>query len=307
MKTLRPLIKNLIPLLLIFIWTGCEDEQIEWETEDVAPMLVVEGSLSSEKKVHRLVLSTTADYFNNQPTPRVTGAEVVVTGASDTIRYSEEPDEKGLYTTVHPVAGKPGENYRLDIHLEDPIRQHTHYYASEKMTRGLKLDTINAILYENPFYAEESPVDSLILFLTAYGKEPKDIRNYYTLKLIRNNKALHDTIDEVEIYSDTEELEGEYIHHFFFLENFLPGDSVELKISTVSKAYRKYLTGLQNIVNQSGNPFDLSGPPANAIGNIKGGEALGFFKVSDVSRAATIVEDQRSQGRRKSIPQAKRE
>ena len=286
------LLPLIIPFLLIL---GCEDEQIRWKTEHVDRMLVVEGSLTNEKKVHRIRLSTSADYFDNKETPRVSGAQVTVTSQLDTFRFEELPDQEGVYTTTSEVAGKTGQTYRLDIHLPEPIRGQTHYHASETMIKGIDLDAIEAYLYENPIYVEESPMDSLILYVTAYGEEPSGIRNYYAVNLFRNNKALKDTIDEVDIYSDTEELEGDYINYLFFFEHFQPGDTVGLELATVSKAYRKYVTGLKNIVNQSGNPFDMSGPPANAIGNMEGGESLGFFRVSYVSKARSVVQDRREQ------------
>lgn len=274
---------------LAALTSGCEDEQIEWETEEVPQMLVVEGTLTSEYQRHQVRLTTSADYFSNQSTPKVSGASVKLISNLDTLAYEESPNQQGLYLSSKPFAGQPGQSYTLDIRLQEPINQQTHYQARETMIPGMVLDTIEAVLYENPLYVENSPMDSLLLYITAYGEEPKDIQNYYMVNLYRNQQALMDTIDEVEIYSDQEELEGRRVNHLFFFEDFQPGDTVGLKLHTISKGYRKYLDGLENIVNQSGNPFDLSGPPANAIGNIEGAQALGYFRVSQVTHARTIV------------------
>ena len=283
----------ILPFILMILAMGCEDEEITWNTEDVPAMLVVEGSLTNEHKVHRITLSRSADYFSNQPTPRISGADVTITGGKDTIRFEENPQQKGVYLTQDKVAGKPGITYQLDIHLDDPVNDQSHYYAHETMIRGIDLDTIDAALYNNPLYAENSPMDSLILYVIAYGEEPLEYKNYYSVNLYRNGQALKDTIDETEIYSDTEELDGAYVNYLFFFETFQPGDTLGLEIASVSKQFRNYLTGIKNIVNQSGNPFDLSGPPANAIGNIQGAEALGYFRVSYVSKTQTVVRDQR--------------
>jgi len=291
------LFKNLrvLPLLglVLLMATGCEDEQIPWETEDAPSQLVVEGLLTNEFKKHRIILSRTADYFSNEKTPRVSGARVSVSTGRDTIPFTEHDDQPGVYVSPK-TAGQVGQTYTLDIHLNQPLNQKTHYQASETMIRGLVLDTLEAFIYENPLYVEESPMDSLLLYLTLFGPEPKEIDNYYAVRLFRNGQAVHDTIDEVEIYSDTEELEGDYVNNLFFFSDFLPGDTLDIEVSTVSKNFRRYMNGLQNIVDQSGNPFDLSGPPANATGNIEGG--LGYFRVSFVTRARTVVKDQRRKG-----------
>jgi hypothetical protein len=283
---------RLLPVLaaVLLMATGCEDEQIPWETEDAPTQLVVEGLLTNETKQHRITLSRTADYFSNEPTPRVSGARVTVSSRADTIRFTEQPDQPGVYLSPE-TAGEVGKTYTLNIHLDQPVNEKTHYQATEKMIRGLVLDTLQAFIYENPLYVEESPMDSLLLYITLFGPEPKEINNYYAVRLFKNGQAIHDTIDEVDIYSDAEEFEGDYVNNLFFFAEFLPDDTLGIEVSTVSDDFRRYMNGLQNIVNQSGNPFDLSGPPANATGNIEGG--LGYFRVSFLTRAQTVVEDQR--------------
>ncbi|MBS3806223.1 MAG: DUF4249 domain-containing protein [Bacteroidales bacterium] len=277
---------------MLFLSAGCEDEQIKWETNTAPGMLVVEGSLTNELKQHEVLLSRSADYFINKKTPAVSGANVRVISGPDTLLYREDPDREGLYLSENPVAGQPGRTYTLDIRLQDPINGQKHYQAREDMIRGMVLDTIHAAMYENPLYAEQSPMDSMILYLSAYGEEPKDIRNYYAVNLYRNGKSVRDTIDELDILSDTEELEGRFVNHFFFFESFTPGDTIGLELSTVSKSYRNYVEGIKEIANQSGNPFNLSGPPANAQGNIQGDNALGYFRVSHLTRAQTIVQEE---------------
>ena len=78
-----------------------------------------------------------------------------------------------------------------------------------------------------------------------------------------------------------------------FFEDVNPEDSVGLEISTVTEEYNQFVTGISNIANQSGNPFDMSGPPANAVGNIQGGDAVGYFRVSAASKKSAKIIDMR--------------
>ncbi|MGM0532492.1 MAG: DUF4249 family protein [Bacteroidota bacterium] len=290
-------ILNYIKYSLLFLFAmgmgSCEDEEISWDVENVPEMLVVEGSFTSEMKKHRITLSKTADYFINQQTPRITGADVSITVADDhtTVEFEEKPDEKGVYETRREVAGRAGHSYTLNIHLDEPINNKTHYQASETMEQGIDLEGMEAFLYENPYYKEGFPMDSVFLLTYLYGHKPRDTDNLYMVNLYRNGKALRDTIDNSVIYSDTEIMEE---NGLMFFEIFEPEDTASLKISTVSRSYQQFVEGINNIADQSGNPFDLSGPPANAIGNIEGGEALGYFRVSYVSRAQALVVDRRN-------------
>jgi len=291
--------KYILPAILIvftLIIISCADEEIAWEVEETTEMLVVEGTFTSEKKKHRITLSKTADYFLNERTPRLSGAEVTVTDGSNTYQFEELEEKKGVYESVRKVAGRAGHTYTLNIHLQEPVNNKTHYQATEQMIEGMDLESMEALLYRNPFYQEEFPTDSLLLFVALYGHDPGNIDNLYMVDLYRNGELLQDTVDEKEIFSDSEQLDNDgYIHNFTFFEVFQPGDTAAVKISTVSKSYQQFIEGILNIANQSGNPFDLSGPPANAIGNIEGGEALGYFRVSYVSWAQSIVVDEREE------------
>jgi hypothetical protein len=282
-------------MAVILGMVSCADEEIPWEVDQETEMLVVEGSFTNESKRHRIILSKTADYFLGEKTPRVTGADVRILSKAATIEFKEVHDKPGVYENTQRIPGIAGMDYTLDISLDEPINNRTHYQAREKMIEGIKLERFEAYLYENPLYVERSPLDSVILLTYLYGSEPRRPNNLYMVNLYRNGELLQDTIDEAEIYSDREQLDGEYVNSLFFFETFNPGDTATIEVFSVSKSFQQFLRGIDDIANQSGNPFNLSGPPANAIGNIEDGKALGYFRVSYVSRASAIVQDRRKE------------
>ena len=287
-------VEFLFIVILAFALFSCEEE-IEWDAEEVEEMLVVEGSFTNELKHHRVTLTKTAPYFSDKETPAVENADIFITSKSDTITFSESPDEPGEYVTDEITAGETGTTYMLHIDLESPINGQKSYYAKETMVPGLVMTNLDAFIYENPVYVEESDMDSLMLIVTIYGQEPKEIENNYMVKLRKNQEPMHDTISQVGIYTDEQEFEAEYANNLFFFDGFLPGDTLELELSSVTDHFRDYVDGVQKLANQSGNPFDLSGPPANALGNIQGAEAMGYFRVSSVSKSATIIQDGREE------------
>ena len=120
-----------------------------------------------------------------------------------------------------------------------------------------------------------------------YGGDPPQYDNVYQFNLFKNGELLQDTIDEVSITPDDQGFDGQFANTLYFFQQYEENEDVALEIFSVSPEYRDFVTGVQNIANMSADPFNMTGPPANAVGNIQGGPAIGFFKVAYVSRGET--------------------
>ncbi|MBN1117996.1 MAG: DUF4249 domain-containing protein [Bacteroidales bacterium] len=283
--------KNLLyilGLIILFLANACE-KNIDWETKELPVMLVVEGSFTNEYKKHEVKLSLSAEYFYNKPTPHVSGAILSITDGKNVYNMIENPAGSGSYETVDSLAGVAGSTYTLNIHLSEPVNNATDYYASGQLIQGLEIDSLITALYENPLFNMDSEMDSLILIAVTIGQDPEDINNYYEMNLYNEGELIHDTIDEVYITNDNEGINGNIINSFLFFEQFDEGNTVTLEMISVEKAYFDFVATSQKLANQSFDPFDMSGPPANAVGNIEGAEAIGFFKVGYVSRASAVA------------------
>ena len=283
---MKHIIYSIIVILGITIILSCEEE-IDWKEAEMPEMLVVEGSFTNEFKKHQVILSSSAEYFSNTPTDRISGASLFITNGNDIYTMRENPLKSGIYETNDSVAGVPGNTYTLDITLPNPVNNTSHYQSTGKLIKGIDIDSLVVMLYENPVYFENSGIDSLMTVMVVFGQDPSQYENYYQLNTYINDSLLNDTVDEVSYISDVEGINGEFIHTFMFFHQFNINDLIQFEMQSVEKSYFDFLTGVQNIANQSADPFDMSGPPANAIGNIKGDgqiEAIGFFKVAYVSR-----------------------
>lgn len=278
----------LYTLLAIIIFTSCEKE-VDWKTEEMPVMLVVDGSFTNEFKKHQVKLSLSADYFYNKPAPVVSGAVVTISDGTNIIPFTENPVGSGIYETIDPVAGIAGKTYTLDINLDEPVNGISHYYAMADLIKGIDIDSLSAYIYKNPIYMEGSGMDSLITVILVFGQEPGDIKNYYQMNLYNNNVLINDTIDEVSVVDDKEGMNGEPVSSFFFFQQFNEEDTVRFELVSVERKYYDFITGIKNLAGQSFDPFNMSGPPANAVGNIEGAMAIGFFKTGYVSRASAIA------------------
>ena len=277
---------TLVTGLILVLSASCE-KVIPWETEKLPVMLVVEGSFTNEYKTHRVVLSLSEDYFYNKPTPGVSGAVLTISDGSNLIDMVEYPAGSGVYETIDKVAGIPGKTYTLSIDLDEPVNGVTHYQATEKMVQGLQIDSIFASIYKNPLSFEEK--DSLLVIITVLGQDPPQTENYYEMNLYINNRLIQDTIDEVIVLDDKEGINGQYVSSFFFIEQVEPGDTVGFEMVSVGRDYFDFVNSVRDLASQSYDPFDMTGPPANAIGNIEGAPAIGFFRVGCASSSTAIA------------------
>ncbi|MFP4603986.1 MAG: DUF4249 domain-containing protein [Bacteroidales bacterium] len=270
-------------------------EEIQWETEGFEELLVVDGAFTNEYKKHKITLTKTADYFSGEKTPPVEGANVYIKSDSENISFVESTEEPGIYETEDSVAGYPGMKYTLEIYLDEPINDENYYTATEEMKAHIELDSIQAVLYDNPLYVDGNPhIDSLILNISLFWKIPPVEDNYYRVQITSTDSLENNTINDYSIYRGGEDFDDARVSNVYFFKNFLPGDTVVFETCSVTREYYEFLDGLKKITNQEDDQFfDMSGPPANAVGNIEGAEALGYFRVSSVTRKSTVVKDGR--------------
>jgi hypothetical protein len=280
---------HIIYLAFAILATACEDKEINWKVDHVDQMLVVEGSFTDEYKKHQLILTLSEDYFVNRHTTRISDATVSITDGANTYNYVET--SPGIYETADPVAGVIGMNYTLNIDLNKPVNGTTHYYSSSVMKPTIKIDSLKSYVFRNPITGEG---DSLILIFEVFGKEKSPKGDYYASEIYINNTQINDTIDKQLVYNDeTDGLDGNDVNYFFIFSNSIrPGDTTRFSLLSVNRSYQEFVTGIQNIAEYN-DPMGFSGPPANAIGNIQGGKALGFFLISSVGTGIAIVKDER--------------
>ncbi len=272
-------------LFIIIAATACT-ERIDLTLDETYTRLVVDGGISNDTAPYQIILSKTADYFYNEPTPRAVNATVTLSDGIVTVPLTEtEPGKSGIYETDSTFFGTIGQTYSLNIQLAQPIVNHTNYYSTCKMMKVARLDSIQVVL--QPDWGPEG-----IWEIKVFAQEPGDEVNYYMFHYYRNDTLITDSIWKIA-YSDDSFFNGNYINGITAVyirngndwEDFRPGDKVTLKMSGITKEYFDFISQVQmagyNI------PF-FTGPPANVVGNISDG-AIGFFAAYSNSWASTVV------------------
>jgi len=273
-------------ILFIFIVATACTERIDLTLDESYTRLVVDGGISNDTATYQIRLSKTADYFYNEPTPRVVNATITISDGTATFPLTEtEPGKSGIYETDSTFSGVIDQTYSLDVQLDQQIDNHTNYYSTCKMMQVAQLDSIQVKFQDD--WGEKGFWE-----IKVFAKDPGDEVNYYMFHYYRNDILMTDSIWKIS-YSDDKYFNGNYINGITAVyinnennwENFKPGDKVTLQMSGITKEYLDYLAQVQmagyNI------PF-FTGPPANVVGNISDG-AIGFFTAYSNSWASTVV------------------
>ena len=181
----------LIPLILLV--SNCT-ERIEVELDSTYTRLVVEASVTSDTLAHKVRLSTTSDYFHNQPMPVVSGASVEISDGQAIFVFTESDNQPGYYYSDPEFHGIPGNTYtlliqNLDIDQDGSTEQYT---ASSKMNPVNPLDSIQ-IEHVNSFFSGYQ--------VRVYVWDSPQV-DFYAFKVYKNGKLLTDTLSELLVQND---------------------------------------------------------------------------------------------------------
>ncbi len=256
--------------------TSCTDV-VEVDVPEGPIRLTIEASLDWEKGTagneQTILLSTSTPFFDSQANPSVTGASVQVTNNSSGVVFNFEDQGNGQYTTSSfvPVFGN---SYSLEV-----VYQNERYTATETL---LPVTDISSITQ-----SREDGDDDEALEVNVSFQDPADIENYYFLRFQSRNDLLPELfyikdefIDGNEatfLYEKTEDEEDN-------IEEFQPGDVVDIILLSASEDYYNYLQLLIEQFEGAGDPF--SATPVALVGNCinidnPDNVPYGYFRVTE--------------------------
>jgi hypothetical protein len=271
-------------LLITVVISSCTEE-IDLDLKHTAPMLVVEGFITTDTMTHYVRLTKSGDFFADVQMPGIKGAKVSIFDGERNYEMIESENLPGFYLTDDNYHGIPGRTYHLKIENvdinEDGIKE--TYTAESYLNPVTNVDSIK-LEYEDTWELWK---------VLLYAKEPdRDTIDYYMFSLIVNDTLYTDQLTEVTI-ADDRFLDGNYANgvwvHSIYInydeDDLVPGDTVTLRMSGISPEFFDYVMALQEETRTKIPLF--SGPPANLPGNISNG-ALGYFTAFSNSYGSII-------------------
>ncbi len=251
-------------LALLLTGAACTDV-IDVELPEGEPLLVVDGWIYDTPGPYTITLSTTAPYFGNAETPRVTGATVRI---ADNEGFTEELIEvaPGKYQTQN-IRGKVGNTYTLSIDYDGES-----YRAVTNIKPGV---TVDYLTYE---FKEESGGMDEGYFLKFFGQELETEGDHYHLRMYQNDQYLSEP-GQLIFVSD-QMVDGNYIHDLQLnWEPFSLNDKVKLEMLVITEDTYQFLLELSQQINNGGM---FPNPIANVRTNVvntssEGKKAAGYF------------------------------
>jgi hypothetical protein len=101
----------------LFLFWGCT-EVIVLDIEQVPPVYIVEGIVTNRNQHHYIRISKTIGFYDEGPTPAISGANVSVKDNQGNEFFYSESDSAGIYFSNEVFEGVPGRVYTLNIDVE---------------------------------------------------------------------------------------------------------------------------------------------------------------------------------------------
>ncbi|MDR1406918.1 MAG: DUF4249 domain-containing protein [Tannerella sp.] len=290
--------KSLLTLLVLLLHAGACTAPIDIETNSSKPVIVIYGCLTENMAFQKIRISGSSPYFSDTQNAVVTNASVSIRSSdSQTFELEENPDERGTYLTLQPMAAMPGVTYTLSVEVDfdgDGIAE--TYTATATMTPPVAIDSI-AI---NPLKIMGYRHYALNLFA-----RDSPAPDYYLARFVINDTIETYRITDYTVFSD-EGVNGQYLDnvtlwYFDDLDSELPfagnieidttffvrpGYRISLLMSRVEQGYFNFINQCQQEKNGE-NPF-FGGPPSNIETNISNGAAGYFAAFSTTAMEATV-------------------
>ncbi len=249
----------------ILSFAACE-KVVNIDLNSASPKVVVEGNITNEPGPYSIKLSSTANYYEANVFPPVTGATVTI---SDDAGNSEILKEviPGTYQTAH-IQGVPGRTYTMNINSNG-----NQFTATSTMPPPVPIDSVNFII---------RPRDNTFRIVCKFT-DPANIENYYKLQINSNDTLGFDTTSVRIIkdgLADGQELSISYRTHLLY------GDSVIVKLECIDYKTYEFFNTLPRVGGGLGSI--LAAPPANPVNNISNG-GFGYFAAYSITRDTSFV------------------
>ncbi|MFI1773257.1 DUF4249 domain-containing protein [Thalassobellus citreus] len=268
-------------LLFVLVFTSCEDV-IDVDVQEAPSRLVIEASLDWEKGTtgnnQTIKLSKSTPYFDANTNVSVTNASVKVTNDDSAQEFVFTHQANGIYTTNQfvPVTNA---TYTLEV-----------VYEGETYTANETLTTVTDIT--NITQSVEDGFDDEALEFNVVFTDPVDEENYYLFKVQRQGDLLPELEDVDDEFVNGNEItwwfENEEDEDTDKIEEYKPGDIVDISFFGISEAYHNYIKVL---IEQSEGAGLFSTTPVPLKGNCintttPDNYAYGYFRVTQVVKTS---------------------
>ncbi len=284
----------------LFLFFSCSsllfscEEKIDIKLDTGTSQITVDAWITDKRITQVIKLTKTADYFENAPSPVVSGATVKITDDLGNVFVFEEVANEGRYTWTPgslDTLAKIGHTYSLDV-----LYGNQHFISSTTMQPSVTMDSLtqykepNGLGKDSVFRAEFWARDN-------YGRQ-----DFYWIRTYRNGSFNN---KPGGILTAQEAAFGNGDGFIFivpyrqgindFNNPFVQGELVKVEIYGINQVSYDFLNQAQS---QMVNGGLFATPPYNVITNIKNANPdekstenlpVGWFEVSAASSIQRLI------------------
>lgn len=272
-----------ISIALMILCFSCQDP-IDLEVPQNSKTIVISGRVSDTQESF-VVISTTADYFDQGQSPRVENADVFLYEDGNQVAQLAPDSVPGLYTSS--FLGTVGRSYEIEVVISpnNPVFGASTWRSEpEELKRVFRVDSFNIR------YLDRNTTPQVFTegyYALIHFQEPSGPGDNYRMRFWENDSLF---TQNVFIFND-DNFDGFYVGDqlipaFNYFGPFQEDqDSAGIEISSITRSYFDYLVLLNQQVFQVGSTFDP--PPASVIGNIYNKDnpnekGFGYFAASSL-------------------------
>ncbi len=264
--------KYFIQLIAISALLFSCQKVIDVDLNSTNPKTVIEANYTAEDSTVRVKITLTSNYFDNNPSPVIDGATVIVTDATGTPQ-TLNPLGNGEYelSSYVPVFNS---TYTLTTTISG-----TTYTAKSTLPSPTPLKPIN-YEYVSGFFGNNG---GYVCYLNY--NDPVDTTNFF-IAVLSENGGERGQVNEITL-TDDRLTDGNSISRPLFGPNnlFQLGDTIEIELRAIDENIFNYYVELQSIAGGNGGQ---SAAPANPESNWDN-DALGYFNAYSNSRESVII------------------
>ncbi|HSZ71595.1 MAG TPA: DUF4249 domain-containing protein [Cytophagaceae bacterium] len=261
----------LIPALLISasFLLSCT-KVVDYNLVSADPKVVIESRIITDSFAMARV-TTTAPYLNNQPTPVISNAFIVITdnlGNKDTLNYTTD----GYYVCDN-MKGNTANTYTLSVNAQGQT-----YTAVTSIPPAVPF-TITGVDYKDG----QSSFEKKGYYPTITATLPSG-DSYYLFKYYKNDSVYRKNNSDLNVTDS--KFVGTSISGYETPQPYQVNDVARIDIYTLTKEGYNFWNDLDAQLHNDGGFF--STPPANTSTNFNNG-AIGLFQGSSVSTQSITI------------------
>ncbi|MGI9542114.1 MAG: DUF4249 domain-containing protein [Cyclobacteriaceae bacterium] len=241
------------------------------------PKMVVQGWITDRPGPHEVVLSTTAPFDSNQPTPKIAGATVMIVDDQGAVYPLFESSRAGYYQTADTARGVVGRSYALKVFTKESMQYQS---LPESLVAVPSIESFSCISDENQQGITGSTVS---ISFTDFANQP----NFYRWKVFINGEN-----KSGEVYLGIDDfIDGNQLQVELGFYESKPLDVFRIEQLSLTESGFEYLEMLTTQTFGLGTVFSPAPAPIPSnLHNVNNPneQVLGYFGASSVASVAFV-------------------